>query len=163
LSRIEAQPVTAEVRTADAALAAREIAVIYHSRARDAGIIFHSEIPEAVLPVRMAEVQMKQLLTNLLDNAIQFTATGRKIRLSVKRSGNVVEIQVADEGLGIESELLPKIFDRFFTTENPRTGTRGTGLGLAIARSIVNANGGRIGVESELGRGSTFTVIFPAA
>ena len=63
----------------------------------------------------------------------------------------------------IEPELLPKVFDRFFTTENPRTGNRGTGLGLAIAKSIVNANGGKIFAQSELGHGSTFTVVFPLA
>ncbi len=65
--------------------------------------------------------------------------------------------------LGIEPELLPKVFDRFFTTENPRTGNRGTGLGLAIAKSIAEANGGKISVRSDLGHGSTFTVIFPLA
>jgi len=74
-----------------------------------------------------------------------------------------VEFEIRDEGAGIEPELLPKIFDRFFTTANPRTGNRGTGLGLAIAKSIATASGGTISVESELGRGSIFLVIFPVA
>jgi two-component system sensor histidine kinase CreC len=163
LSRIEAQPATAEIPATDAGAAAKEIARIYDARARDLGVAFHPEIADAALVVRIAEVQLKQLLTNLLDNALQFTATGGQVWLRVGRKDDAVEIQVADEGAGIEPELLPKIFDRFFTTENPRTGNRGTGLGLAIARSIVNANGGRIAVQSELGRGSTFTVTFPAA
>ncbi len=85
------------------------------------------------------------------------------MRLSVARQDGAVELAISDEGTGIEPELLPKVFDRFFTTENPRTGNRGTGLGLAIAKSIVSANGGRISVRSELGRGSTFTVTFPLA
>jgi two-component system, OmpR family, sensor histidine kinase CreC len=163
LSRIEAQPATAEIPAIDAGAAAKEIARIYDVRARDLGVMFHPEIADATLVVRIAEVQLKQLFTNLLDNALQFTAAGGQVWLRVGRKEDAVEIQVADEGAGIEPELLPKIFDRFFTTENPRTGNRGTGLGLAIARSIVNANGGRIAVQSELGRGSTFTVTFPAA
>jgi two-component system, OmpR family, sensor histidine kinase CreC len=162
LSRIEAQPATAESPTTDAAAAAQEIAGIYKDRARDIGVAFHPEIAEGPLPTKIAEVQLKQLFTNLLDNALQFTAGGGRVWLKVHRNEGAIEIQVADEGSGIEPELLPKIFDRFFTTENPRTGNRGTGLGLAIAKSIVNANGGTISVESELGRGSTFTVIFPA-
>lgn len=161
LSRIEAQPATAEIPATDAVAVAKEIAGIYNDRARDAGVVFHPEIADGPSPVRIAEVQLKQLLTNLLDNALQFTAAGGQVWLRAGRKDDAVEIQVADEGSGIEPELLPKIFDRFFTTENPRTGNRGTGLGLAIARSIVNANGGRISVQSELGRGSTFTVVFP--
>ncbi|HEX4639744.1 MAG TPA: ATP-binding protein, partial [Chthoniobacterales bacterium] len=108
-------------------------------------------------------MQLKQLLTNLLDNALQFTAAGRSVGFRAARKKSAVEFEVRDEGSGIEPELLPKIFDRFFTTANPRTGNRGTGLGLAIAKSIVNANRGRISVESELGRGSSFVVTFPAA
>jgi signal transduction histidine kinase len=106
---------------------------------------------------------LKQLLTNLLDNALQFTLAGHSMRLGVKRQDDSVEVIVSDEGTGIEPELLPKVFDRFFTTENPRTGNRGTGLGLAIAKSIVNTNGGNISVQSEQGRGSSFTVVFPLA
>ena len=83
--------------------------------------------------------------------------------LSAKRQEGSVELTIRDEGTGIEPELLPKVFDRFFTTENPRTGNRGTGLGLAIAKSIVSANGGKIFVRSELGDGTTFTVTFPLA
>ena len=142
---------------------AREIAEVYRGRAADSGIVFHSEIADEQLPIRISELQLKQLLTNLLDNALQFTPAGREVRFRVNRQDGSIEFEVSDEGAGIEPELLPKVFDRFFTTENPRTGNRGTGLGLAIAKSIVNANGGRISVRSELGQGSVFTVIFPAA
>jgi len=163
LSRIEAQPVASEATPIDAASTAREIADVYRGRAADGGIIFHSEIANEPLPTRIAELQLKQLLTNLLDNALQFTAAGREARFRARRRDGAIEFEVTDEGAGIEPELLPKVFDRFFTTENPRTGNRGTGLGLAIAQSIAHANGGRISVRSELGQGSTFTVIFPAA
>lgn len=163
LSRIEAHPTAADAAPVDAASAAREIAEVYRNRAADAGIVFRAEIPGEPLAVRITELQLKQLLANLLDNAFQFTAAGREVHLRVGRRESAVEFQVSDEGVGIEPELLPKVFDRFFTTENPRTGNRGTGLGLAIAKSIANTNGGKISVGSELGRGSTFAVTFPSA
>jgi two-component system sensor histidine kinase CreC len=163
LSRIEAQPATGDAAPIDAASAAREIAEVYRSRAADAGIVLRSEIADESLPVRIAELQLKQVLTNLLDNALQFTAAGREVRFRAGRQEDSITFEVSDDGAGIEPELLPKVFDRFFTTESPRTGNRGTGLGLAIAQSIANANGGKISVRSELGRGSTFTVNFPAA
>jgi two-component system sensor histidine kinase CreC len=162
LSRIEAQPAGTEVDPVDARPIAREIADVYHRRAADLGLKFHAEIAETALPIRIAELQLKQLLTNLLDNALQFTAEGRAVRFRAGRGDAVVAFEIRDEGSGIDAELLPKIFDRFFTTANPRTGNRGTGLGLAIVKSIATANGGKISVESEINRGSTFTVTFPA-
>jgi two-component system sensor histidine kinase CreC len=163
LSRIEAQPAAGEATPIDAGAVAREIAEVYRGRAADSDVVFSSEIADELLPIRISELQLKQLLTNLLDNALQFTPAGREVRFRVNRQDGSIELQVSDEGSGIEPELLPKVFDRFFTTENPRTGNRGTGLGLAIAKSIVNTNGGRISVRSELGRGSVFTVVFAAA
>jgi signal transduction histidine kinase len=162
LSRIEAQPAGTEVDPVDARPIAREIADVYRRRAADLGLKFHAEIAETALPIRIAELQLKQLLTNLLDNALQFTAEGRAVHFRAGRRDGVFEFEIRDEGSGIDAELLPKIFDRFFTTANPRTGNRGTGLGLAIVKSIANANGGKISVESEINRGSTFTVTFPA-
>jgi signal transduction histidine kinase len=163
LSRIEAHPAGTEVAPIDARAAATEIAEMYERRAADLGLVFRSEIAEGELRIRIAEMQLKQLLTNLLDNALQFTGADRTVLFAVRRKESVVEFEVSDEGAGIEPELLPKIYDRFFTTANPRTGNRGTGLGLAIVKSIVSANGGAIVVKSEPGRGSTFTVSFPAA
>jgi signal transduction histidine kinase len=163
LSRIEAQPAAGEATPIDAGAVASEIAEVYRDRAADSGIAFYSEIADELLPIRISELQLKQLLTNLLDNALQFTPAGREVRFRVNCQDGSIEFEVSDEGAGIEPELLPKVFDRFFTTENPRTGNRGTGLGLAIAKSIVNTNGGRISVRSELGRGSVFTVVFATA
>src|SRR6478672_7124400 len=163
LSRIEAHPAGTEVATSDVRPAVLEIAEIYQKRALDMGLKFAAEVADTPMPIRIAEMQLKQLLTNLLDNAMQFTSAGRSVEFRAERKDGAVEFQVRDEGMGIEPELLPKIFDRFFTTANPRTGNRGTGLGLAIAKSIANANGGRISVESELGHGSSFTVVLAAA
>lgn len=163
LSRIEAQPPGAELSPIDASSAAREIGEMYRRRAADLGIVFSEKIGGESLRVRIDEMQLKQLLTNLLDNALQFTAAGGEVRFRGGRKDGAIEFEVHDNGSGIEPELLPKIFDRFFTTAGPRSGNRGTGLGLAIAKSIANANGGTISVKSELGSGSTFTVTFPVA
>ncbi len=161
LSRIEARAGETDITPIDARAAADEISSIYRQRAADLGLQFQASIANTAMPVRIGEMELKQLLSNLLDNAMQFTAAGRAVRFRAEPGDGVVEFEVADEGAGIDAELLPKIFDRFFTTPNPRTGNRGTGLGLAIAQSIARANGGRISAASEVGRGSTFTVTFP--
>jgi two-component system sensor histidine kinase CreC len=149
LSRIEAQPPGAELSPIDASSAAREIGEMYRRRAADLGIVFSEKIGGESLRVRIDEMQ--------------FTAAGGEVRFRGGRKDGAIEFEVHDNGSGIEPELLPKIFDRFFTTAGPRSGNRGTGLGLAIAKSIANANGGTISVKSELGSGSTFTVTFPVA
>lgn len=163
LSRIETHMAEGDRATIDVASIVRHVGEAYRSRATDNGITFQCEIVDESLPVKIDEMQLRQLLTNLLDNAFQFTPANGSVRMSVKRRDNSMELTVEDDGIGIEPELLPKVFDRFFTTENPRTGNRGTGLGLAIAKSIVTAHGGDISVRSERGRGSVFTVVLPCS
>src|SRR6478672_3078014 len=146
LSRIEAQPPGTELAPIDASSTAKEIGEIYRRRAADLAIVFNEEVSAERLPLRIDEMQLKQLLTNLLDNALQFTPAGGEVRFRAGRKDGAIEFEIWDNGSGIEPELLPKIFDRFFTTASPRSGNRGTGLGLAIARSTANANGGNIAV-----------------
>lgn len=163
LSRIETHALDREAERSDPAAIAGEISTIYEERMNDAGVTFVAEIGAELPRLAVPELELKQLLTNLLDNALQFTPAGREVRFGVSRVENGVEIRVRDQGQGIERDLLPKIFDRFFTTENPRTGARGTGLGLAIVKSIVVINGGEISVVGEPGQGSEFLVRFAAA
>lgn len=104
--------------------------------------------------------QLAQLLWNLLVNAAQASSDGGRIRVTTGRgtqSGTVC-LRVEDEGCGIPAEVVGRIFDPFFSTKE-----RGTGLGLALVHRIVDANGGQIGVQSEPGRGTSFTVVLPAA
>jgi two-component system sensor histidine kinase CreC len=162
LSRIETHALDRNAAPIDAAAIAGEIAAIYRERMRDGGVAFLAEISPDLPRVTLPELELKQLLTNLLDNALQFTPAGRAVRFTVNQDGNSVKICIADEGQGIDQDLLPKIFDRFFTTENPRTGNRGTGLGLAIVKSITVINGGEISVQSQPAQGSKFTIRFPA-
>jgi signal transduction histidine kinase len=103
--------------------------------------------------------RLKQLLLNLIDNALKYTSPGGHITLSLYRDEDWVRVSVADTGIGIPSDALPHIFDRFFRAQ--REGRKGAGLGLSIARWIAEAHDGRLSVESQVGRGTTFTLWLP--
>ncbi|MEZ4770322.1 MAG: ATP-binding protein [Caldilineales bacterium] len=107
--------------------------------------------------------RLKQLLLNLVNNAIAYTPQGGTVTLSLyRRPDDWVRMVVADTGVGIAAEDLPHIFDRFWRHDKARSRTLGgSGLGLSIAKSIAEAHGGRISVESELGKGTTFEVLLP--
>ena len=107
--------------------------------------------------------RLQQVFWNLLSNAIKFTPKGGRVRVSVESVGSNVEVVVADNGLGIDAEFLPRIFDRFTQDDSSSTRqARGLGLGLSIARQLVELHGGSIQAESPgLGQGSTFTARFP--
>jgi len=105
--------------------------------------------------------RLEQVVTNLLANAIKF-GTGRPIELTVRDAGEVAELEVTDHGIGIEADRLPKIFDRFERAVSTAH-YGGLGLGLYLARSIVESHGGTIGVISQAGEGSSFTVRLPRA
>ncbi len=111
--------------------------------------------------------RLKQLLMNLVDNAIKYTQPGGTVTLSLVRDLNAVRIAIKDTGIGIPSQDLERIFDRFYRVDKARSrgplavSGGGTGLGLAIAKWIAEAHGGKIDVESQPGKGSTFTVWLP--
>ncbi len=107
--------------------------------------------------------QLRQVLLILLDNALKYTPAGGKVRISVAHEDGKAALSVADTGIGIEAELLPHIFERFFRGDRARArDEHGSGLGLAIADWIATSHGGEIRVESRPGIGSTFTVLLPA-
>jgi signal transduction histidine kinase len=108
--------------------------------------------------------RLRQLLLNLTDNALRYTPVDGIVTFSLWREDGWVRVAVSDTGIGIASEDLPHIFERFYRADKSRSrAAGGTGLGLAIARWIAQAHGGRIEVESTLGTGSTFTVWLPLA
>lgn len=105
--------------------------------------------------------RIMQVLTNLISNALKFTPEGGRVLLAVHRREEQLVIKVSDTGYGIPKEDLPKLFNRFFRVQRPGKEIKGTGLGLAIISKIVTGHGGRIEVESELEKGTTFTVLLP--
>jgi two-component system phosphate regulon sensor histidine kinase PhoR len=113
------------------------------------------------LPAILADPpRLEQVLVNLLHNAIKFTSAGGKITISAKPYGDSILFSVEDTGIGIPSEDLPRIFERFYKTDRARSGS-GTGLGLSIARHLIEAHGGRIWAESIEGKGSKFYFTVP--
>ncbi len=104
--------------------------------------------------------RLKQVLVNLLDNAIKYTPEGGQVTVEVKAQANRAQLTVADTGIGIAADDREKIFDRFYRVSTDR-GETGSGLGLSIAKSICNAHGGTIAVESTPAVGSTFRIELP--
>jgi two-component system sensor histidine kinase ResE len=109
--------------------------------------------------------RLAQVFTNLVDNALKFTPEGGQVTLSAKNVGAEMELSVTDTGPGVPKEALPRLFDRFYQVDESRAGGahHSTGLGLAIVKEIVQAHGGRIGVRSQVGQGTTFTINLPLA
>jgi two-component system OmpR family sensor kinase len=106
--------------------------------------------------------RLGQLLWNLVENALRYTPPGGRVELGLHHKREAAEVTVADTGVGIEPQHLPRIFERFYRADRARPRQAGsTGLGLAIARQIAEAHGGRIRVGSAPGQGSTFTVVLP--
>ena len=115
--------------------------------------------------VRGQKVRLEQALVNLLDNAIKFNRPGGEVRVEIgKTNEDEASVIIADTGIGIPSEDLPRIFERFYRVDKARSrAVGGTGLGLSIVKHVIELMGGRIAVESDLGKGSKFTVFLPAA
>jgi two-component system NtrC family sensor kinase len=109
--------------------------------------------------LRARRVEIDQVFVNLLSNAVQAMEGRGRLELATRSQGGTTIVRISDTGCGIPKALMHKIFDPFFTTKDPG---KGTGLGLSIVYQIVNKYGGTIGIESEEGKGSTFTVQFPA-
>jgi heavy metal sensor kinase len=108
------------------------------------------------------EIRLKQLFLNLIDNAIKYNKSGGRVTISIVRENNFVNVSIADTGIGIPKDEINLIFERFYRVDKTRArDTGGTGLGLSIAKSIAESHNGRIEVESELGKGSKFSVILP--
>ena len=104
--------------------------------------------------------KIKQVLINLISNAVKFTEKG-KITIAIKDNKNDVQVSVKDTGVGIEKEDFEKVFDKFKQIDNKLKTEKGSGLGMPIAKGIVEAHGGKIWLESELGKGTTFYFTLP--
>jgi len=120
------------------------------------------ECPDDLPAVLADAARVQQVVVNLLHNAIKFTPAGGQVVVSAARQDQAILFMVRDTGIGISAEDLPRIFERFYKADRSRA-TSGTGLGLAIARHLVEAHGGKIWAESEVGEGSTFYFTIPIA
>jgi two-component system phosphate regulon sensor histidine kinase PhoR len=114
--------------------------------------------------IRADEERLREVFDNLLDNALKYSNKGGEIRLGADRRGHEIAVSVRDNGIGISREDLPRIFERFYRADKARSrALGGTGLGLSIVKHIAQLHGGRVKAESELGKGTTISVVLPEA
>jgi len=129
---------------------------------KEKNIEIEVETPETPLIISEVEGDMEKLFTNLIGNAVKYTASNGKVSVRIGIEDKSIKIVVSDTGIGISSEDLPHIFEEFYRAKNARMLEReGTGLGLPIVKRIVERYDGKISVESEPNKGTTFTIIFP--
>lgn len=155
--RFDIQPVSTEELLQDALESFREVA-----RSYEVELVIENAVPSA--HVNADREAIHQIFSNLIENALKYAASGKKIVLGAREAGNGIEFFVKDFGRGISSEHLPRLFERFYRVDKARSReSGGTGLGLAIAKHITLAHGGAIRAESELNHGSTFLFALTAA
>jgi PAS domain S-box-containing protein len=161
VAHIEAGRLSVERRPEPVAPIVHSALSMVELAARESGIALAAEVPDALPPVEADAGRVMQVLANLLTNAVKFTPRGGRVAVRAERAGREVLFTVADTGPGIPAADLPRVFDRYWHAVRTAR-TRGSGLGLAIVKGIVEAHGGRVWAESELGRGSTFGFTIPA-
>jgi two-component system phosphate regulon sensor histidine kinase PhoR len=160
LSKIESGQVELVLRKVDAYALLRSAADRMHMQAERAGLRLTIEETSARSTIQADAARLEQVLVNLIHNAVKFTKRGGGVALSMNEENGRVVFSVRDTGVGIPSDELPRIFERFYRVEKSRTGS-GTGLGLSIAKHIVEAHGGTIWAESLEGQGSVFYFSIP--
>ncbi|MHB0876504.1 MAG: ATP-binding response regulator [Anaerolineae bacterium] len=161
LSRIEAQRLPLRLESTNIASLAKEAGATGEGLLRGKRVTMSVNVPGDLPEVMVDRTRIRQVLYNLISNAIRFTDTG-EIRVAARPSNGEIEVTVSDTGTGIAAEDLGTIFDEFSQARGPITSGRGgAGLGLAVCREFVQLHGGRIGVDSEVGKGSTFRFTIP--
>lgn len=137
--------------------------LLLQPRAEEKGVALKLQPCREELAVWASEEGLDRVFVNLVGNAVKYTSAGGQVIVSLGRRGDDIQIDVADTGIGIPEEAIPHLFEEFYRAPNARRlNTTGTGLGLAIVKELVERYGGRIRVQSELGVGTTFTVLLPA-
>jgi two-component system, NtrC family, sensor histidine kinase KinB len=161
LSRIESGRVELSFAPLSPSAMIEQVAVLFASQAQRAGVALTTGCPDGLPEVRVDATKIAWVLGNLVANALRYTSPGGKIDISAVHAGRHVHLAVRDDGVGIAPEDHGRIFDKFVRVGPDKGEQAGTGLGLAICKEIVRAHGGTIWVESEPGKGSTFTFTLP--
>jgi signal transduction histidine kinase len=162
-SRLESGRMSIAIERCDAAAIAMEVADILRARAPDE-IEVAASASRGLPPIAADPDKLRQILTNLIDNAIKYSPDGGRVELEVGRSGGRVRFRVSDEGLGVPPAEQDRIFEKFFRLDpNLTRGVGGTGLGLYISRELVTRMNGRIWVVSDGRAGSSFFLELPIA
>jgi len=164
LSRIESGGWQPARRLVDVAAVVRDAWAPFAARAAERDSRLATEIAPAAATLAADPDALRQIFTNLLDNALRYTPRGGAITVRGQKTVDGVLLEVADTGSGIAPDHLPRIFERFYRVDPARSrGEGGTGLGLAIVKHLVEAHGGRVEAHSTLGAGTTIRMFFPTA
>jgi signal transduction histidine kinase len=163
LSRLDSFDATSRFGLVDLNRVAEEVLIAYHPIAKTAGLSLETDYAPQMRPVLGEYQQLLQVGSNLVANAIHYSESGQvKVRTVLNAEKQQACIEVQDSGVGIQPLDMPHLFERFYRGEHSN-GAPGTGLGLSIVKEIVDLHGGNIKVESQLGKGSSFTVCLPLA
>jgi signal transduction histidine kinase len=157
LANAESGALTLHKEPTDVAVLVQDVVDAFGAEATQARVAVQLAVPNDLPLVAVDPLRIREILSNLMSNALRHTPAGGAISIAVRGSSGRLLIAVADTGAGIAPEDLPKIFDRFYKG----TGSRGSGLGLTIARSLAAAHGGEISAESTVGHGTTITLTLP--
>jgi signal transduction histidine kinase len=134
----------------------------YKFHIRELGFEIESKLPKTLVLPKIDKDAISQVLLNLLSNAVKYSQNRKYICVEVRKLSTLAQISVSDHGVGIAKEHMHKIFDKFYRIHTPEVQeSRGNGLGLTLAKHIIEAHGGTIEVESEVGKGSKFTIKIP--
>jgi signal transduction histidine kinase len=162
LASIEAGHVVLEVEPVDLRALLDGVAKLFNERARGGEITLSVKCPKNIGSIEMDKRRAKQILFNLMSNALKFTPRGGAAVLGAKRDGaDGVALWVMDNGVGIAESERERIFDKFYTAEHRSRGRSGPGLSLALVKSFVELHGGRIEIDSTPGKSTTVTCHFP--
>ncbi|MBN2169353.1 MAG: HAMP domain-containing histidine kinase [Actinobacteria bacterium] len=162
LSSIDAGELVVEKEQVDVAELMRKMESIFKPKVDAKDIELNVDQPTVPLEIRTDRDRLELILTNLMDNAVKFTRNGGTVSLESGFEEDRVRIQVIDNGEGIDAEVLPNLFDRFYRVEKSRAKKHGgSGLGLSICKELAETLGGSITVNSAVGQGTTFTVELP--
>jgi signal transduction histidine kinase len=159
LSRIDAGQLSIRQDRISLLALVNEAHTLFQPQAEAKGVRLECSVAEDLPPVAGDRHRLLQVLQNLIGNALKFVPPGGAVTVSAEWQGDVIRVNVADTGAGIASDDLTKVFDRFWRADRRDGG--GVGLGLTVAKGIVEAHGGRIGAQSQLGAGSSFYFTLP--
>jgi len=162
ISRLESDSLVLNWEELDLGAVILDVLQSFQEKANVRQISLTSILMESSMIVEADPLRMRRVLANLVENAIKFSEPGSKISISAEKMNGNITINVIDQGYGIPSEELSKVFDKFYQARTKiKKNTFGMGLGLYISKQIVEAHGGCIAVKSQLGAGSTFTITLP--
>ncbi len=163
LARLESGTADLKMSTVDMKALLQNIVEKFSPQAQRAGIHLQLNLPEQLPSLTGDGDRLAQVFTNLVDNALKYTPANGEVILSAVNVGAEMEISLADSGIGVPKEAVPRLFDRFYQVDRSRAGGagHGAGLGLAIVKEIVEAHNGKISVRSEVGHGTMFVIHLP--